>query len=517
MNIRQISRLLGIIALLIGASMAASLPWAFPLFGETSAVEWDGAAGILGAMGACAAVGAGLMRFGRSAAGLRLYRKEAIAVVGLSWLMATLLGALPFWLSGTCRAVEDGRPVRMDVFDGLFESGSGFSGTGASVLTDLEDPDLVPRSVLFWRSQTHFLGGLGIMVLFVAILGMGSAGKALMVAEMPGPAQEATHERTQRAARAFAMIFIGLNALLTALLLLEGMSPFDALCHAFGTVATGGFSTYNASVGHFQSVPIEMTITLFMFLGCTNFALLYFLVLGRPGKLFGDVEFRIYAAVLVAATAAVAAYGVAHGDFGDLGGALRYSLFQVVSMTTNTGFGTNDFDRWAGFSKGVLLVLMYVGGCAGSTSCSVKVIRYIFLAKIAWLEIEQVFRPNVVRHLRLGGRPVEEPDLRKEITLYFCVIAAASVVAWLALVAVEPDRTWSDAGRAPGDKLIDCASAVAATINGVGPGLGLVGVTSNYAAMQGPSKLVLTCLMLLGRLEVFPLVVLLMPRFWRSQ
>lgn len=518
MNVPQVCRLLGMIALLIGAAMGASLPWSFPWFGEADAVEWRGVAGILGGMAVCGAVGAALARHGRRAAGDRLLRKEAIAVVGLSWIMATVLGAVPYWLSGTCRGMDQERdPVRMGVFDGLFESGSGFSGTGASVLSELEDPALVPRSILFWRSETHFLGGLGIMVLFVAVLGMGSAGKALMAAEMPGPAQEPTHERTQRAAWAFATIFVGLNALLTLLLLAQGVTPYHALCHAFGTIATGGFSTFNASVGHFQSASIEMTIVVFMVLGCTNFALLYLLMLGRGGKLLANSEFRVYVGILLGATAVVAGYGLAHGDFDGPAGALRYGLFQVVSITTNTGFGTDDFNRWAGFNKAVLLCLMYVGGCAGSTSCAVKVVRCVLLAKVLWLEIEQVFRPNVVRHVRLEGRPVEAPELRKEIALYFCLVAVLSAGAWLALMAIEPDSTWTAAGHSPTEKLADCASAVAATINGVGPGIGVVGAVTNYSGLQDASKFVLTCLMLLGRLEMFPLLVLFAPRFWRSQ
>ena len=226
MNKPLICRLLGLIALLIGGSMVMSLPWAFPPFGPATEVEVRGIAGLLGAMAVCGAVGAVLMRLGRGGQGAALFRREAIAVVGLSWLLATVLGALPFWFSATASGRDaDGRPIRMNVVDGLFESASGFTGTGATVLTNLEDPELIPRAILFWRSQTHFLGGLGIMVLFVAILGMGSAGKALMLTEMPGPSQESTHARTQRAAWIFASIFIGLVAVLTDAAARRGNEP----------------------------------------------------------------------------------------------------------------------------------------------------------------------------------------------------------------------------------------------------------------------------------------------------
>lgn len=531
-----ICRLLGLIALLIGGSMALSLPWALPVFGQAEQFEVWGFLALLGAMAVCGVVGGLLVYLGRNTKGHRLYRKETIAVVGLSWLMATVLGALPYWLSGTryelAVAGAPNRVCRMGFFDGIFESASGFSGTGATVLTDVEDPQLVPRSILFWRSETHFLGGLGIMVLFVAILGLGSAGKALMLTEMPGPSQESAYSRTQRAAWNFALIFIGLTAVLTLLLCLEGVlldvpdvTWFNSLCHAFGTIATGGFSTYNDSIEHFGSVGIEMTVTLFMILACTNFTLLCYLVLLQPRKLLGDVEFRVYLIVmLTVAVVVIVALGVSGGldSQGEpvrysVGESVRYGLFQVVSIMTNTGFGTHDSDQWNSFSRGVLLVLMFIGGCAGSTSCSVKVIRYILLFKILWLELEQVFRPSVVRPVRIGGRPLENPDTRKDVLLYFGVFMVIFVIGWMALVALEPDSTWTEMGHPAREKLIDCASAVAATLNGVGPGLGIVGESENYAHFQGQSKFVLTWLMLLGRLEVFVILVLFVPRFWRRR
>ena len=518
MNRLLICRLLGLIALLIGASMALSLPWAFPAFGEATAVEWRSVAGLLGAMGVCSLVGGVLVWWGRGSQGQTLYRREAIAVVGLSWLLATVLGAMPFWFSQTYASVDaQGEPVPMSLIEGLFESASGFSGTGATVLTSLDDPAMVPRAVLFWRSETHFLGGLGIMVLFVAILGMGSAGKALMVTEIPGPAQETAHARTQRAAWVFALIFVGLTGILSVLLALEGMRPFDALCHAFGTIATGGFSTHDKSVEFFGSVPIEMTITLFMVLACTNFTLLYYLVLLQPKKLLADVEFRVYLAILFVVSALVVGFGLYHADFSGIGSAIRYGVFQVVSVMTNTGFGTRDFDRWNSFSRGLLFLLMFVGGCAGSTSCSIKVIRHVFFFKILGLELEQVFHPTVVRHVRLGGKTIDDPDLRKDVLVYFGIIMVIFIVGWMTLVAVEPDETWIADGRSVDDKLVDCASAVAATLNGVGPGLGIVGESENYAHFHWWSKFILTWMMLLGRLEVFAILVLFTPRFWRSR
>lgn len=517
MNRQLISWLLGWIAILIGASMLMSLPWAFPEFGEVEYFDARGFSAMLGTMALCGTAGAGLLYFGRPGRSARLMRKEAIAVVAMSWLMAALLGAFPFWLSGAAMGRDDaGRPIRIGFFQGMFESASGFSGTGATIITDLEDPELMPRPILFWRSETHFLGGLGIIVLFVAILGLGSAGKALMRTEITGPQQESPHARTQRAAMIFASIFIGMNVVLTLLLFLQGMSPFDALCHAFGTIATGGFSTYNKSVEAFGSVGIEMTIVVFMILACTNFSLLYFLLVWKPGMLLGDVEFRVYLGILVAATALVTGVGMWQSDFHSFGEAVRYSLFQVVSIQTNTGFGTRDFDRWTSTSRAALLVLMFIGGCAGSTSCSVKVIRYVLLIKILWLELEQVFHPTVVRPVRLGDKPLTDPELRDNVLIFFCVWTVLFVGGWFLLVAVEPEATWREMGTVR-EKLTDTASAVAATLNGVGPGLGLVGESQNYARFHAPSLFILTWLMLLGRLEVFVLAVLFVPRFWRSR
>lgn len=519
MNFALIAKSLGIVSLLVGASMALCLPWALPACSGTPAVEWKAVGALAASMAIAVLLGFGLIRWGRGADD-RMLRKEALAVVGLSWCLATVLGAVPFLLSGTCRghhetpqAAGAGPGIPMSVFDAVFESASGFSGTGATVITDLEDPLLVPRAILFWRSATHFLGGLGIMVLFVAILGQGSAGKAIFRAELPGPSKDVGHSRVQHAAWTFAAIYIGLNAVLTVLLLLQGVGVFDALCHAFGTIATGGFSTYNDSVSHFHSLSIEMTVALFMAVSCVNFALIYYVILLRPGKLFADVEFRAYLATLATATALAVVFGLAHGDFENVADAVRYSLFQVTSILTNTGFGTHDFDRWNEFGRGLLFFLMFVGGCAGSTSCSIKVIRYLILGKTLWLQTEQVYRPSVIRPLRLNGEPVEAEVVR-DVVIYFAAFLWIAVIAWLFLVAIEPDATWAGSHANLHDKLMDCASAVAATMNGVGPGLGIVGATQNYAGLQPLSKLLLSFLMLLGRLEIFPILVLLTPRFW---
>lgn len=627
MDFRLISRLLGIVILLIGASMAFSLPWAFPRLGHRWALdaqdttvaatdadfETRGFLGLVGSMVACAVVGGGLFVWGRHNQG-HLYRKEALAVVGLSWILATGMGALPFYLSGACRccavrllgpdhspllfrfgagrirtqweavpplparayavvaalqaagargvpaarlaaasAVPEAedvlrqlaqeppwrevmlaprsamapavaayrlRWVPMGLADACFESQSGFSTTGATVMADLEDPALIPHCILFWRSTTHFLGGLGIIVLFVSLLGGGTVAKALMRAEMPGPTKEGAAERTQETAWSFAAVYILLNVILAAILHLAGLTVFDALCHAFSTMATGGFSTYNASVGHFaqhpqlyHSVVIETAIIVFMMLAGTNFTLLYLCLARQPRRLVADIEWRAYVGIVAVASLSVVLAGWLHHDFASLAAAVRYGTFQVVSILTTTGFATHDFDRWNSYGRAILCVLMFVGGCAGSTGGGLKVIRFVLLAKILRQEIELAGHPRVVRPLSVGGKSVIDPTLRKNVLVYFCLILVIFVSSWVFLVGFEPDDIW---GLTIEHKLIDCASGVAATLNNVGPGLGILGATQQYSAFSPASKTLFVWLMMLGRLELFSILVLFSPRFWRT-
>ena len=513
MNLRLVSKLLSVVAVLIGATMLFSLPWAHPGLGVRAHLkdapetfETLGLLALLGSLAICFLAAGLLYWFGRQVKG-PLYRKEAMAIVGMSWVLATVLGALPFYLSGT-----------LPLIDSLFESQSGFSTTGATVITDLEDFAAVPHCILFWRSSTHFLGGLGIIVLFVVILGQGSAGKALMRAEMPGPTKEGAMSRMQHTAWLFAAIYCLLNVVLTIILKLLGLSLFDSFCHAFGTMATGGFSTYNASLGHFDSAVIDSVVIVFMILAGTNFTLLYLLMKGQPNKLLADVEWRTYMSVILGVTLLVVCIGLYHDDFHGYGRALQDGLFQVISIVTTTGYGTADFDTWNGFGRGVLLLLMFVGGCAGSTGGGMKVIRHILFLKVMVLEIEQAFHPRVVRRLRLGGRAVEDQDLRKNILVYFGLILVIFVSSWMFLVATEPVATWDpDRSDSIDHKLIDSASAIAATLNNIGPGLGTVGPTRNYAHFSVHAKVLFIWLMMLGRLELFSILVLVIPRFWRAR
>jgi trk system potassium uptake protein TrkH len=512
--------------------MVSSLPWAIPWLGyrkhldyvDPLAFETRGFLALLISIVGCASVGGLLLWLGRKAEG-KLYRKEAMAVVGLSWVVATVLGAMPFYFCGCVRDVEPvtGAHIRMNVVDCLFESQSGFSTTGATVISQLEDPALVPHCILFWRSTTHFLGGLGIIVLFVVLLGHGSTGKALMRAEMPGPTKEGSTPRMQDTAWLFALTYVGLNVALTIILWMLDLSLFDAACHAFGTMATGGFSTYNASLGHFDSPAIEYIVVVFMILAGTNFTLLFYLIVLKPKKLLADIEWRTYMGIIGVVTVLVVAVGMYSKDFSSWDWAVRDGLFQVVSIMTTTGYGTVDFDIWNHFGRGVLFMLMFVGGCAGSTGGGMKVIRHVLFVKVLGLEIEQSYHPTVVRPLRLGGKPVDDPQLRKNILVYFSLILAIFVFGWMFVVMLEPDATWvriePDARVCDTSqhKLLDSASSIAATLNNIGPGLGTVGATRNYGHFSWWSKTLFLWLMMIGRLEIFSILVLFVPGFWRSR
>jgi len=543
MNWRLVSRLLGLLSLLVASCMVLSLPWSWPAFGQTAVFEADSLRGMLQSIIISMVVGGGLIAIGRKPSRTVL-RKEALAVVGLGWLLCGFLGGLPYLLTPTYRLPG----ISMSLADAMFESISGFSTTGASVLTQLEvleqftnceeaaqrgDIAYVPRSVLFWRSFTHWLGGMGIIVLFVAILGqLGAGGKALMRREVPGPIAGTLRPRVHETAMIMWAIYLVLSAVLALILLLQGVNLFESLCHTFGTLATGGFSTRNSSVGAFNSPLLEFTLIVFMLAAGTNFNLYYVLlkqpsgpdrggVLVRLWTVVRDPEFCVYLGLIAVSSGVLTIVLWSSGTYGTAMTALRHGLFNVVSVITTTGFGTENFVVWPLFNQAWLFLLMFVGGCSGSTGGGIKVIRLIVLFKVLLLEVERAFRPNLVRPVRLAGQRMAD-SVAKDVLIYLWLIAAIFAGSWLALVGLEsvsPRSTaqWSETETGSPSILIDCAGAVAATLNNIGPGLGVCGPHGNYTHFSDPGKILLTLLMLLGRLELFAVMVLFVPGFWKLQ
>ncbi|NOX54449.1 MAG: TrkH family potassium uptake protein, partial [Planctomycetes bacterium] len=412
MHWQLVIRSVGLLLVLVGASMAFSLPWALDGTG-IAPEERNGFEALLISMGIGIALGALLWWCTRRSPG-QIYRKEALAIVGLGWFTCGLLGALPFVLS-------DVIPSPIAAF---FESVSGFTTTGSTVIADLRQ---VPRTILFWRSFTHWLGGMGIVVLFVALLGqIGAGAKQLLKFEVPGPITEGLRPRIRHTAMALWLIYIGLSAAEAALLLLAGLPIFESLCHTFGTMATGGFSTHNESVGFYYARPaVEGIIVVFMLLAGCDFTLHYAAVRRDWKTILRDTQLRTYLTILVVAVGLIFATLMVHDTHANPWDSLRVAVFNSVSIMTTTGFGTGgelgNFDQWPEFAKAILLLLMFIGGCAGSTGGGVKVIRYVLLWKVIRNEIELAFRPQVVRPLLIGGRPVS-PDVGRGVLVYFCCI-----------------------------------------------------------------------------------------------
>ncbi len=420
---------------------------------------------------------------------LEISHREGFMVVTLTWLSSAFFGSLPFVLSGHFSSFVDA----------LFESTSGFTTTGASVLTDVT---VLPHGVLFWRSLTHWLGGMGIVVLSLAILPLlGIGGMQLYKAEASSVvAGEKFAPRVREMARILLAVYLIISFTEVLFLTLGGMNLYDSFIHTFGTVATGGFSNRVESVAYYNSPYIEAVITIFMILGATNFALHYRLFQDGPSAYLKNEEFRFYIFVMTISTVAVTIN--ISGLYNSLVESFRYASFQVISIMTTTGFSTADFSLWPPFSQILLLVLMFFGGSAGSTSGTIKCIRLLLLFKIGYREVYRLVHPHAVTPIKLGGKVVPQ-DVITGVTgftlAYISVFVVSSVI--LASLGIDP---------------LVSISASATTIGNIGPGLGFVGPAGNYSAIPELGKWVLILDMLLGRLEVYTFLILLLPAFWRG-
>lgn len=417
--------------------------------------------------------------------------KEGICIVTLAWILAAGFGALPFYLYGSF-------PTYTDAY---FEAMSGFTTTGASVLADVEKQ---PAGILFWRSLTHWIGGMGIVVLSLAILPvLGAGGMQLYKAEVPGPAADKLVPRLRETSKRLYVVYSIISAAEVVLLLAGGLSLFDSLTHMFGTMGTGGFSPKNASVGHYGSVYVDVVVSVFMFIAGANF-LLHHQALAKHdfSGYLQDEEFRFYSTIVGFCILTTALNLTINKVYPSFFTALHHAMFSVISIITTTGFVTEDFARWPAYGHYILLVLMFVGGCAGSTGGAIKCVRIWILLKIAYAQVFRVIHPKAVRSIRYNGRIVP-PETLQNIQSMVVLYMAVFVLASLALTALGQDA-------------FTAISAVAATLGNVGPGLGTVGPTENYFHFSLTAKWICTFCMLVGRLEVYSVVVLLWPEFWRK-
>ncbi len=406
---------------------------------------------------------------------------ESFMLVTLAWFFAGIFGSLPFFFSGVLPAYADA----------FFEAVSGFTTTGATLIEDIEAS---PKGILLWRSFTQWLGGMGIIVMFVALLPrLGYRGMNLFRAEMPGVFTDRVVPRVAVMARQLWLVYIFLTGLLLILLLLCRVPFYHALNHALTTMPTGGFSTFNDSVLGMGNPLVEVIITVFMLLAGINFALYYFLLRGDGRVIIGDTELRFYLIMVAVATVLVCINISPQYDLADT---LRLGAFQVAAVITTTGFATADFDAWPDLSRALLFIFMFVGGSGGSTAGSMKQIRVMLLLKYAYREISRMLHPTVVSAVKIGRRPVQE-ELLRSVMAFFFIYMFSFTMAFLALSAMNLD-------------MVTAMSAVAATIGNIGPGLGLVGPENTFQAIPMGGRLLLCVIMIIGRLELFTVLVFLL-------
>ncbi|HIP81167.1 MAG TPA: potassium transporter [Leucothrix mucor] len=416
--------------------------------------------------------------------------REGFLVVVLFWVVLGVSGSAPLMFSNE---------LQISFVDAVFESISGLTTTGATVIVGLDD---LPRSILFYRQQLQWLGGMGIIVLAVAILPMlGIGGIQLYRAETPGPVKDSKlTPRIKGTAKLLWIIYVSFTVLCAIAYYFAGMDVFDAITHSFSTIAIGGFSTHDASMGYFSSHIVELVAVVFMLLSGANFSLHFMAWRSMSlGTYHRDSEFRLYAILMIVLTLVVLAYLYFMHVYGSLSESYFHAIFQVVSIATTTGFTTTDYSHWPGFLPVLLVFASFVGGCAGSTGGGMKVVRVLLLFKQGWREVMRLIHPNARIAVKLNRKPVER-DVIQAVWGFFSVYIAVFVFFMLVLMATEMDQ-------------VTAFSAVAATLNNLGPGLGEV--ASNYKDIGDFSKWVLCLLMLLGRLEIFTLLVVLTPAFWR--
>ncbi len=416
-------------------------------------------------------------------------KREGYLIVALAWTVMVLFGGLPYLFAGVTNTASEI----------IFESASGFTTTGATIFTDIE---ILPNSILLWRSLTQWLGGMGVIVLTVALLPLlGIGGIQLFMAEAPGPTSDKIHPRIQGTAKRLWFIYVGLTMLLIFILYLEGMSPFDALNHGLTTMATGGFSTKNASIAYYNSPLIQYTIILFMLIAGTNYAVLYFGLKGKFKNVIRNDEFIFYLVVVVFFTVLLTA-GFIHKTSLDLETGFRAALFKTVSLITTTGYVTTDYTSISPFVTSISFLLLFMGASAGSTSGGIKLIRHLVFVKNSFLEFKRLLHPRAIVRVKLNKKLVPG-RIMTHILVFLLIYLGVFVVGTIIISTLDMD-------------FLSAAGAVATCLGNVGPGIGTVGPVNNFAHVSDLAQLILSFIMILGRLELFTIIILFTPFFWRN-
>jgi trk system potassium uptake protein TrkH len=418
-----------------------------------------------------------------------LGKREGYLIVTLGWFAMTIFGAVPFILHGSIS----------NYTDAFFETMSGFTTTGASILTNIE---ALPPGLLFWRSLTQWLGGMGIIVLSLAILPLlGIGGMQLFAAEVPGVTKDKIHPRVKETAKRLWGIYVILTAAQTLLLIVGGLNLFDAINHSFTTMATGGFSTKNASIAHYTSPFVHYVFILFMFFAGMNFTLHYLSLHGKFSFFKENTEFRYYLGFTIFASIFIMIIHIPHVDFHWEEG-IRQSLFHVVSLTTTTGYVTSDFENWAPYSRMIFFVLLFIGGCAGSTGGGIKFVRHIVLFKNSWAELKRLIHPRAVIPVKFNGKAVSSEiisNVQAFFIFYILLFVFGSMI--ISLLGVE---------------FVTAIGATATCIGNIGPGIGTVGPVNNFSHLPDMVKWILSFLMVVGRLELFTVLIIFSPAFWKK-
>ncbi len=482
MRWRYVFYLVGILVFSLGLLM--SLPLAFGVYYRNG-----GLFSLINSMGITTAAGALLVIFFRGPKTEYISQREGMAIVAIGWAAVGLFAALPFYFSGYFSSFVDA----------FFESVSGFSTTGASVLVLIEG---LPESILFWRSFIQWLGGMGIIVLSVAILPfLGVGGMQLYKAEVPSPVPDKLKPRIRDTAMILWKVYALISLAQVLMLLIGGLSFYDALCHTFTTMPTGGFSTKNLSIAHFDSLYIDIVFMAFMVMAGINFSLHYQMFKGKPLAFWRDSECRFFLS-LVLIFSLMVSFDVYDSIYESVALSLRHGFFQVISIITTTGFATADFHSWPAMSKLILLTCMFVGASAGSTGGGMKCIRIMCCFKYCYKELFNLLHPHAVSHVKIGGKTISDDVIRGILGFMFLYLGIFVICAVL-LAGMGVD-------------FVTSFSAVAASIGNIGPGLGMVGPLGNYSEIPSAGKWLLIWCMLLGRLEIYTVIIFMVPEFWRK-